>query len=188
MHDGQHIGPVLAERSNCLGEVAFGPAGKVMVLRIFADEHCQTKVRDLPQDRRMPSWRKILPRRQVAPGARAWAVEVHRKNREPRGVSKLILCHTQPRHTLRAARVVPGDAGSLRLLSGRLTDDRDPSGRVRDKYRPNASLCPIHVRRIIVDNPADLVNGHAPLLGLLAEIRARADERCSFQSSRVWWR
>src|SRR5689334_22521778 len=116
---------VLVERVNCFGEVSFGAAGEIVLLRVLADEDVQPDLGHQVEQRSVPAVRELSSGRQVTGGALAGVVKIHGKQCEQAWIAELGFGHPEPVEEFDAAGVVPGDAALLGFVAGCLADYSD---------------------------------------------------------------
>src|SRR5690606_35007546 len=100
---------------------------------------------------------EVLPGWQVAGGALARVVEVHRQQGELVGIPEVHVAHAQPLQQLRAAGIVPRHAAVLGAAAGRLAHHRDPRPRPCGVDRGEAPLGGPRVLGIRHDRGTDLL-------------------------------
>jgi hypothetical protein len=67
-----------------------------MILRVFANQHCQADIVEVAQQRLMPEFGALLTWRQIAGIARSGITKPHRNKSHQAGVVKMRAFNSQP--------------------------------------------------------------------------------------------
>jgi len=108
-----------------LSECGLGAAAQVVPLRVLADEQCEFDSRHVLQQSRVPFGCEARSGWQVAVGALAGVVEVHRQQGDIAWVVERLGGQSEPAPECYTASVAPRYAGQLGASAGRLPDDDD---------------------------------------------------------------
>lgn len=105
----QEVWEIVAVGGNGFGHGGFALAAEVELLRVLADEECETQVLELFADFRMPEWGAFRTWREVATfDVGAWVAEAHRNEGEAFWIVELLGSDIEPTPKTVATWIGPG--------------------------------------------------------------------------------